>query len=270
MWTTVTALTGACAGAGGAGTEATTDAASTGSPATTGSSPTTSATTTTTMTSTTTMASTTDQGTTSTGTAVTSGGTSTSSDTTGTTGDDNIEFDCEDTTGGGTSGGTTGEEGVCACIVDDPEGNWGTLPSDPLCGEALCPTVEGQPNEPDGFCYFKSLTVVNPEALQCALTALRNRSPGVIRWACGDHNGQYFDDGYILINADGTAIRRHWGDNDLSYDVSAAEHGPMPDACAFEQCLAAGSDGVRFDCMRRFPLGPPIVVCDDAWSVGGI
>lgn len=54
---------------------------------------------------------------------------------------------------------------------------------------------------------------------------------------------------------------------DLDYVVSKALYGSMPDACAFEQCLAAGSAELRFDCMRKFPLGPPTAACDDGWPV---
>ncbi len=54
---------------------------------------------------------------------------------------------------------------------------------------------------------------------------------------------------------------------DLSYEVSEAQWGTLPNACAFAMCLAAGSDGVRFDCMRMFPLAAPNVVCDEGWFV---
>ena len=106
----------------------------------------------------------------------------------------------------------------------------------------------------------------SPEALTCALTALRDRTPGIIRWSFSDAGGQNSDAGYILIGDDGTAIRRRWGAEDLAYVVSDALYGRVPEPSAFEQCLAAGSAELRFDCMREFPLGSPIVTCDDGWS----
>ena len=199
--------------------------------------------------------------TTGTSTSTTTSGTSTSEastteSTSGTTGDD-VDFGCDDTTGG-----DPGAD-VCACIVDDPKGEWGTVPSDPLCGETLCPIVQAG----CGVDIDCEIVVMNPEALTCALTALRDRTPGIVRWTWDDGFGQFSDDGYVLIYADGTAIRRHWGEQDLSYEVSEAQWGTLPNACAFAMCLAAGSDGVRFDCMRMFPLAAPNVVCDEGWFV---
>lgn len=45
--------------------------------------------------------------------------------------------------------------------------------------------------------------------------------------------------------------------------------GTMPNACAFAMCLAAGSDEVRLDCVRKFPLAAPNVTCDEGWVAGG-
>ena len=264
-------MSGALAGAAGcpasgSGTE-TTDAATTTTTGTTGSStdaaPTTSGATTTTTTATTGVETTGTTAGTTTGTTGTTTGVGTTGATSGgTTGDDEVDFGCDDTTAGDTTGGDTDGPGVCACILDDAEGDWGEAPSQPICGETLCVAVKAGC---EGYCDFEiPLVVEDPVALKCALTALRDRTPGIIRWYFSEAGGQYSDHGYVLIRVDGTAIRRHWGAQDLDYVVSDALYGTMPDACAFEQCLTAGSAELRFDCMRKFPLGPT-VACDDGW-----
>ncbi len=264
-------MSGALAGAAGcpasgSGTE-TTDAATTTTTGTTGSStdaaPTTSGATTTTTTGTTGVETTGTTAGTTTGTTGTTTGVGTTGATSGgTTGDDEVDFGCDDTTAGDTTGGDTDGPGVCACILDDAEGDWGEAPSQPICGETLCVAVKAGC---EGYCDFEiPLVVEDPVALKCALTALRDRTPGIIRWYFSEAGGQYSDHGYVLIRVDGTAIRRHWGAQDLDYVVSDALYGTMPDACAFEQCLTAGSAELRFDCMRKFPLGPT-VACDDGW-----
>ncbi len=240
---------GGCPGANGGPTTATDATATTGaSTGTTGAG---------TDAQPTTGASTTTAGTTEVGTTEVTTGASTS--TSGTTGD-NVDFGCDGTTGVEPGGD------VCACIVDDPEGDFGTVPSDPLCGEALCPIIQAVCIQ-DIDCT--SITVTNPEALTCALTALRDRTPGIVRWSWEENGGQYSDDGYVLIRGDGTAIRRHWGAFDIGYEVFDALWGTMPGACAFAMCLAVGSDEVRLDCVRRFPLAAPNVVCDAGWVAGG-
>ncbi len=207
-----------------------------------------------------------------TGTGTTTGGTTggtTSGTTGGTTGgttDDDVDFACEDT-GGDTTGDTEGP--VCACILDDQEGGWGDAPSLPTCGETLCPIVQAKEEfdcfpdcGPDG-----GLMLANPEALVCALTALRDRTPGIVRWNWSKFGGQYSYNGYVLIRDDGMAVRRFWGAADLDYVVGDALFGTMPEACAFAQCLAASSAMVRFDCLQKFPLEPPLGQCDDGWTV---
>lgn len=164
---------------------------------------------------------------------------------------------------------------VCPCIEPEEEGGWGDEPSLPICGEPVCPTVEigkigNAPISPcdDAVKEGDAVPLMNPEALTCALTALRDRTPGLIGWNCGDHQGDMFSDsGYVLIGADGVAIRRHWGAYDLSWTVWRAEQGALPDPDVFEQCLASGDDATRWECLRNFLMGEPILVCDELWGV---
>ena len=62
---------------------------------------------------------------------------------------------------------------MCPCILDDVP-LISDSPSRPICGEELCPTVEFVPR--DLFCSIpegEQVGLVNPEALTCALKALR-------------------------------------------------------------------------------------------------
>lgn len=157
---------------------------------------------------------------------------------------------------------TTGDasEAACACIVDEPPG--GLMPSLPTCGKTLCPILTAQS---DGL---NPLVIDNPEALECIVAALRDRTPGIVLWASTTEAGQFNDDGYVLIRADGTAVRRSWGDTDLGPIIGPALAGDLPGPATFEQCLTESGDAQRFHCAVDFPFGPPNVVCDEGWNEG--
>jgi hypothetical protein len=165
-------------------------------------------------------------------------------------------------------GATTTDTGgpVCPCIRDDDKSEM-FEPNQPLCGEELCPTL----NVTNGYiCEIAfmgdDIGLTNPEALACALTALRDRTPGLVRWNCMSDGGQFEDYGYVLIGDDGTAIRRNWGWLDASYRASDALQGALPDPGVFEACLAESDEALRFECLRRFMIGEPHLVCDEGWE----
>lgn len=145
----------------------------------------------------------------------------------------------------GTETGTDGIPG-CECIVDEDDENPPEAPSLPTCGESVCPEVMAAEAGDGGS---GSLEVSNPEALTCALTALRDRTPGIVTWDWSDAIGQFQDDGYILIMADGTAVRRNYGWQDLSYIASDAELGPLEAPEHYTECLANASPQAQFDCL---------------------
>jgi hypothetical protein len=155
----------------------------------------------------------------------------------------------------------SGPDEGCDCIVDENDQNPPNAPSGPTCGEALCVTVEVAC---DGYCE-SPLVVSNPEALTCALTALRDRTPGIVRWSTSQYSGQFQDHGYLLIQADGTAVRRTFGPQDLSYMAGDAVLGDLPSVEHFDDCLASSSDEERFDCLQG-ELRSQIEVCDRGWS----
>lgn len=183
----------------------------------------------------------------------------TSADTTTTTTSDGgsssstggIDFEC--LTGGDAPGPAVPDP--CACINDQQPGP--TQPMLPTCGEEICDMLLGEWNGP--------LEFTNPDALECALAALRDRKPGLLRYDL-DVEGNYAENsGYILILADGTAIVRRWGHEDLTFWVGHGVHVELPDPCAFAQCLVDPDDWTRFKCLDDFPY-TQLTVCDEGWG----
>lgn len=167
-------------------------------------------------------------------------------------------------TGGATTEGTTETGGapVCPCILDDPEGEW---PSQPICGESLCPTINVENSCEWGVGDDPDRVFLNPEALECALAALRDRTPGLVEWSCNHESGLTWEKGYVLIGDDGTAVWRRWNWYDLSYVTGEALQGVLPDSDVFEQCLTKDV-GDRYSCLRHVMLEAPLLVCDEGWE----
>lgn len=173
-----------------------------------------------------------------------------------------------DTIGGPTTGPdpTTGDP-VCPCIVVDDHLSDPLLPTcaDPICPEAAavydmeCDT--GCSDEDD----------IDTEAVDCALAALRDRSPGLLRWSLGFVNMEaHWYKGYVWIRGDGSAIWREWEAYDLVSTVSSSQVVELPTSEAYAQCLADPDPRNRFDCLRQSLLGPDNLVCDEGWVIDGI
>lgn len=148
---------------------------------------------------------------------------------------------------------------ACSCVPDD-DGS-GTTPPSPIgCGDGLCPTILV-----DDIADNAGTEVKNPEALTCAFDALKASKPGVIRWSYKFNYSQYDEEGYIVIRADGTLIRRNWGQMDLDYIVGDAIHGEPPSANQLAACSIMADAVDRFECLRSFAI-TEIDICDDGWS----
>ncbi|MEZ4449801.1 MAG: hypothetical protein R3B09_09985 [Nannocystaceae bacterium] len=168
------------------------------------------------------------------------------------------------TTVHGTTGETTGGDLVCPCIPDDQVEGWGVVPSIPTCGAALCPDVHAAIDPKTG-----ETTLMDPDALRCALEALRDRTPGILAWHWLGHESST-DDGYVLIRDDGQAVSRRWAEEDLLYEVTDAVLGELPASGVYTACLAEASAELRFDCLREPVLARGSVVCDEGWVADGI
>jgi hypothetical protein len=159
----------------------------------------------------------------------------------------------------------TGEVLGCECIVNE-KGGGTNVPAAPLCGESLCANVSGACAE--DFCDSKfnpqGFVLDDPDALVCALEALRDRTPGVVTWDLSELGGQYEDVGYVLMLDDGTAVRRAWGWQDLEFTVSDAGLGELAPPEYYDACLADPDALARFDCLRN--AVNPTTVCDEGWT----
>jgi hypothetical protein len=189
-----------------------------------------------------------------TGTSDTGSGTDEIGESDSGSGDPETGTGTDDTeTGTGDPGDTdTGPDATpCECIPDDDFDRVDT-PSAPTCGETLCPTIEVGDDD----------VVMNPEAVDCALMALRDRTPGIITWHYSINAGQYSDTGYLLIVEDGRAIQRWWGAEDKSYTIDAALLGELQTAAYFDDCLAEPEAIMRYHCVRS-ELAAIDVVCHE-------
>jgi len=162
----------------------------------------------------------------------------------------------ESETGGGLPG--------CACILDEEPADLDAPPAPPTCGEPSCPLVSGACA--DSYCDVDvPFVLADPAALTCALSALRDRTPGIVAWSFSEGAGIHLDDGYVLVNPDGTAVRRSWSREDLSFEVSDAVVGDLRPPSFYETCLGEADDLARFDCLRA-ALASSSGACDEGWS----
>jgi hypothetical protein len=142
-------------------------------------------------------------------------------------------------------------------------------PAPPTCAANTCPSVLASGEIYDDPDSVDTFVVPNPAALDCALAALRDGTPGVLRWNWEAHDGQITDEGYILIRPDRIAVRRDWGWDDLSFEVGPALSGQLPLSAHYTDCLADPDPATRFDCLREtWVAGGP--VCDEGWLGGSI
>lgn len=101
----------------------------------------------------------------------------------------------------------------------------------------------------------------NPEAMQCALQALRDRTPGIVTWRLDEIIG--VEDGYLLIHEDGTAVRRRWGPYDLLFQASSAALGELEAESHYDDCMATEDPIDQYRCLITLTES---AVCDEGWS----
>lgn len=156
-------------------------------------------------------------------------------------------------------GGDTPTEGPCACIVDEAAQTEWVEPMSPTCAEQLCSHISSGEGA-DGSFY------VDSSAVDCALEALRDRTPGWIAWSSGTDSDDSLSGGYILIQPEGTAVFREWDADGLPAVVSDATAGELPSAAHYEDCLAEPDDIARYNCVRNTEL-TTTMVCNSGWTV---
>jgi len=103
--------------------------------------------------------------------------------------------------------------------------------------------------------------VENPEALECALTALRDRTPGQIRVRSRYSLADVVDGWlFLYVQADGTVFANNGATAD---DPHASEivHRQLPPADVFEQCLLEPDPATRLACVEMALYGEPLETC---------
>ena len=147
----------------------------------------------------------------------------------------------------------------CPCIpVSDDDDRMSSTPAMPDCGSELCPVIRLSLGGVDEYMFN------NPEAIDCALEALRDGTPGLLRWQQQNDDGN--TDGYLLIQDDGTLVRRTWGLQDLAWVIDEALLGDSRPSSDFEACLANPDTTSRYDCVRNAQTSTSLT-CDTGWIV---
>jgi hypothetical protein len=180
--------------------------------------------------------------------------------TTGTQTDTSTDTETDTTE---SSSSDTADTGVleCECIIDQPEDD---PPDLPTCGDALCDTAEliDDPEFPDESIPL----IVNPEAVDCALMALRDRTPGFVQWYALTSYGMDKDRGYVLIYEDGVeGVHRDWYTHDLDYFASPARRFELLPPDHYDSCLAYPDSVSRYGCLIAEPQAE-LEICDEGWA----
>lgn len=166
--------------------------------------------------------------------------------------------------GGGPPDPTDGASSACECIVDEPHGPVSSAePMLPTCGELLCDPIEITGCADDQVCDAGPVVIENPEAMRCALLALRDRTPGLIVWQSDSVRGPMT--GYHLILDDETVISRNWGLHYGVYFATAATRRAAVHQFHYADCMAQEDPQQQVFCMAG---GEAEIeeVCDEGWA----
>ncbi|MCY1055364.1 hypothetical protein [Nannocystis sp. SCPEA4] len=104
----------------------------------------------------------------------------------------------------------------------------------------------------------------NPEALECALTALRDRTPGQIRVI--SHWGDEPDPkgpqewAFLYLRDDGSVFEQSGANADDVY-TSELVRRSLQSPEVFEQCLLEADPFVQLECIEKVAFGEPLETC---------
>lgn len=151
--------------------------------------------------------------------------------------------------------GAGGEQVSCLCIPDD-DPSVDIKPSDTICLQEICPMAVASC---EGSCSNSAIVWESPDALSCALVALRDQTPGLLQWTMEEGVG-YSERGYVLIGSEGLSIRRLWFIVNGALTVSDAVLGNLGE----QDCTQEDDPWLRFMCLRA-PKWEPQISCDQGW-----
>lgn len=165
------------------------------------------------------------------------------SDGTGTSADSATHATATSTSGPTTSSTGDALPAGCECLASE-------------CGPFLCTVVveAGCPDQcPTDF-------TVDEAALTCALTALRDGTPGTVSWHYTPTGGGVEENGSTSILADRAAIRSDSYSMIICGGQNPTVRGQLFNAEHFDACLADPSAQNRFDCLRG-PVSAVDITC---------
>lgn len=125
---------------------------------------------------------------------------------------------------------------ACACLEM----------GDDACGARICDHVA---LECEGSCMEEEVEI-DEDALTCVLTALRDRTPGLVSASTYEAGGQYSSSTRITILPDGTALSAGSGASDLSWCTESVSLAELRPPSYFDDCLGKGLTRQRIDCVR--------------------
>ena len=154
----------------------------------------------------------------------------------------------------------------CACIKPD-DALLGSY-DDARCGWGPCGIIEfecrggnpdssGHPLCAPGY----SQPVLDIEAVDCAVAALRDGTPGVIAFAQSVDLHYSGIEGFIRIGQNRTGLTRTWEYGDLDVSESEAVLVTLQDPAYFEACAALAPYD-RYECLKAWSQGDPLEICD--------
>lgn len=141
----------------------------------------------------------------------------------------------------------------CACINE-----WGEL----TCGPELCPTITGDctGNIGDSDDCHGEWSYAEA-ALDCAIAAARDGTPGTIRWAFSPNSGFSSHIGFLHIVGERRAIRQDVDWFDLVGDVSDTDLWQLKDPAYFQGCIDLPTVCARLDCFFAGTTGNALSLC---------
>ena len=190
--------------------------------------------------------------------------TSTSNEPTTTTADDAGEGDDVSSSAGEPACGAGGVDDCCCFAVEGDAGH-GILSIACTAGESTCEGLQATCPGDQVDCPAADLTVVNPEALECALAALEAGTPGSISWSVSSEDGLGGRSVTLFVQGDRSAFFSGYDYKELEYTYTAVDRRTLQDAGFFSDCAAAG-EGERFDCVRQAVGERAAETCLDSFS----
>ncbi|MDC0670841.1 hypothetical protein [Nannocystis radixulma] len=163
-----------------------------------------------------------------------------------------------------TTSETTAPTGGEECPLDGPADQCCCFADAPNCASPTVVTCEAVVACDDIVVTSNDQPVIqNPEALECALTALRNRTPGQIRviypWGEPEPDGPQ-EWLFLYLRDDGSVFEQSGANADDVYTSELVRRSLQPPE-VFEQCLLEADPFIQLECIEKVSFGEPLETC---------